>query len=123
MLIIWASNMVRFQNRNDLIDYVAKHSNDYTIRRSVIEGKVELLGGFSCIPPSTEGGWILCVTSIHDRHWNVAIVVDKKRPLVFTISDPPWKLWCGDLSTHELMRGDYPETYAQIRDSYIGAKK
>lgn len=110
--------MVHFQTRDHIIAWLERHCPRKAIVRAIDEGKIELLGGFSQIPPSNHHGWIVRVTSIHKRVWLVAIIPNK-RQTDYEIRIPkevPWKYWCGDFFTHKIFQGDKPWLYQAIKE-------
>ena len=80
------------------------------------DGTVEFLGGFDKIPPGELPGWIIRVTSEHNRVWLMGVVPDKVRP-TFTLvqlTKIPWEHWT-DPTGDPLYDGDKPHEYAQLR--------
>lgn len=77
---------------------------------------VEFLGGFSEIPPQAQPGWIVRVTSIHDRVWLLGVVPDKVRLTfhIYLLKKIPWETWT-DPTGDSLYDGDHPDEYAQLR--------
>ena len=56
----------RFITRDQLVDYVVSETRAVGrrgLKRALDTGKVEVLGGFSVIPPASSPGWIVRVTS------------------------------------------------------------
>lgn len=83
--------------------------------RAFLTGKVVVLGGFSSIPPSTNPGWILLVTSIHHRTWIIGVETNdiKHRYQVRTLDKIPWAKWVGGaialFRNSSLRYGDCPQ--------------
>lgn len=108
-------NPIRFQSRTDLINYVEQHPPRQAILRAINEGSVRVLGGFTSIPPGLESGWIIEVTSKHDRIWPVGVIVDdiKHRYIVRILDEVPWDMWAGKLGrNHPVYDGDKPQEFA-----------
>lgn len=113
--------MIHFQSKNDILDWLMDNCPRRPIVRALDHGKVEFLGGFDLIPPSTLPGWILKVTSIYGGKWNVAILANNIKHIyeIRIIKNIPWKNWVGELNgimRIELFCGDNPETYRRLRD-------
>lgn len=114
-------NPVRIRNRTDLVLYARDHVQSHSCERAIVEGRVECLGGFTRIPPKQGPGWMLKVTSRHDRVWLIAVTADdiKHTYQVWQADEIPWKFWDGLIypifqlhePTHGLRNGDKPEAY------------
>lgn len=107
--------MIHFQSKENIIDWLIDNCPRPAIVRALECGIVEFLGGFKPIPPSTLPGWILKVTSIHDRKWNVAILANGIKHIyeIRIIKSVPWKNYCGGKLS--LYQGDNPEKYKGLR--------
>lgn len=111
--------MIRFETKNSIIKWLVNNCPRPLIVRSLQRSGAECLGGFSLIPPSTERGWILRVTSPHGRTINVAVLAYKDKPRygIRILSDVPWEYWKGDsYSVSKLYIGDNPLLYKHLRD-------
>ena len=107
--------------RTALIDLMIEETTIPAIKRARKDGKIEVLGGFTQIPPGTTGGYILRVTAKYGTEYLVALRPDPvthhyRVSLVETI---PWEFWAGDMlhDPHDfvLCNGDNPEEYEQWR--------
>ena len=96
------------RTRDQLLDHIATHCNQRSIRRALAEGTVEVYGGFITDPPS----WIVYITSAFKHSWIVA-VTDKG--IVRVLKTVPWRLYTGGPAP--LYRGDRPRHYTELRDS------
>ena len=110
--------MQHFRNRDDLVAWLETRPLRKAISRALQEGTVEVMGGFYIIPPTYLPGWIVRITSIHKRTWNVAIVVHKplNRYIVYIIDKIPWRHWAGGDTTNSLYAGDHPKEYRRLKD-------
>lgn len=117
--------MIHFQSKENIIDWLIENCPRPAIVRALEQGKIEYLGGFDPIPPSTLPGWIIKVISIHDKQWNIAILANdiKHGYEIRIIKTIPWKNWIGTdyLANHksfriELFSGDNPILYKELRD-------
>lgn len=115
--------MIHLRSKEDIIDWLMDNCPRPAIERALVDGRVEFLGGFKPIPPSTLPGWILKVTSLHDKQWNVAVLANdikhcyEIRIIIFI----PWKNWVGTYSWNgefrpDLFSGDNPKLYKELRD-------
>lgn len=120
--------MIHFQTENDIIDWLIDNCPRPAIARALDHGKVEYLGGFNLIPPSTLPGWILKVTSVHGKQWIIAVLANDTKHVyeIRIIKSVPWKNWIGtdSLFNHRTFRiklfsGDNPELYKELRDERI----
>lgn len=106
--------------REDLIEYLVAHSPRPAISRAIAEGRpIELLGGFSHIPPSNMPGWIIRIISRFGKKFYAALRVHKiwKHELfVELLEHVPWNYWDGDKSENELYKGDRPELYRRLKN-------
>lgn len=106
--------------RSELVEYAARHTAwSRTLRRAFDTGTVEVLGGFSTIPPWASSGWIIRVTSRFERDRLIAVCCDRAKPVmrVAEIDDVPWKYWDGmeDRKVKSFYDGDHPHLYAKKR--------
>ena len=110
--------MVHFQTRDHIISWLDRHCPRKAIVRAINEGKTELLGGFSNIPPSRKSGWVIRITSSYGRVWLVAITENTAKTdfAIGLLKGVPWAHWCGDLMPGKLYRGDKPWLYQAIKE-------
>lgn len=111
--------MKKIRGRDSLINYILDSSPRRSIRRAILEGTVEYLGGFSEIPPGTDPGWILRVNSpITGKHWNVAVIAvgHSTNYRLQLVDKVRWEFWVGYCGNAELYRGDNPDKYVKLRD-------
>jgi len=112
--------MTHFQSRTHVILWLEKNCSRKAITRALYEGQVEFFGGFNPIPPTTQPGWIMRVTSAHGRTWYVAIICYDRRYGIRILKDVPWDKWHGTDSRGvfgpSLYRGDHPEKYWELRE-------
>lgn len=111
-------NPNRFSSRTSLIEYVREHSPRRAIARAIDEGTVEVLGGFSVIPPGTGPGWLLKITSKHRNSWIIAVAVNEITHTysVYELDRVPWEEWAGDrFREHPVYDGDEPFVYYRER--------
>jgi len=91
------------------------------IARAMQEGTVEVVGAFHLISPAYPGGWIVRVTSIYKRTWNIAIsplMTGGKNPYwVRIIPKILWKHWAGRTGGGSLCNGDHPDEYRRLKDA------
>ena len=108
-------------DRQDLINLVAHGAPAPACRRACLTGKVEVLGGFLEIPPSTSPGWIVQVTTKRGNVHLVAVFPDDvlHKYLVYGVGVVPWHLWVGPEDYRwgwNIYDGDHPRAY-KIRRS------
>ena len=107
-------------DRQDLINLVAYGAPAPACRRACLTGTVEVLGGFSEVPPSTSPGWIVRVTTKRGNVHLVGISPDDiwHKYWVRAVDAVPWHLWEGspcDPAVYSIYSGDHPETYRTRR--------
>lgn len=109
------------QSRTDLILYAQTNCESNACKRAFTTGTVVVLGGFSTIPPSTNPGWVLLVTSKHCRTWIIGVEGDDARHCyhVRSLDRIPWEKWVGGSSLtfrgkplYWLSAGDKPRVAA-----------
>ncbi len=128
--------MERLRNRNEIMAWLEVHAPYPSIKRAVVEGTTELLGVFRKIQPSGTMGWIVEVTSKHNRTWHVAIQSDvwKYKLYCHVISELFWKNWMGDISNGDLYEGgveisislyigDNPSKYNELKRKELKNEK
>lgn len=116
--------MVHFQSKDNVIDWLIDNCPRPAIERALIDGRIEFLGGFKPIPPSTLPGWILIVTSVYNTQWNIAILANDIKHIyeIRIIKYVPWKNWVGtnfwnnDSFRIKLFSGDNPKKYKELRN-------
>jgi len=113
---------IHFQSPLHIVSWLGQNCARKAICRAINEGQVEFLGGFKPIPPTTHPGWIMRVTSTHDRTWYVAVICYDRRYGIRILRDVPWGLWYGTDSRGvlgpSLYRGDHPEEYKILREAW-----
>lgn len=110
----------RITDRTSLIFWLNEFAPRRAIQRSLWEGTVELLGGFTLIPPSVHKGWIVRVESPLGGKWLVAIGPtprNLRKLRAFEIAEVPWEYYEGEAGNDEfrLRDGDHPEVYRERR--------
>ena len=104
--------MQRIQTRTELINFICNNIGQSAIKRACHSGTLRVLGGFSLIPPSTRPGWIIMITSIHGRSWEIAVTSDDHRHIfhVWIANRIPWKYYVGqaDRGEYSIYDGDNP---------------
>ena len=109
--------MQHVRTRNDLIEWLENNDPYPRIKRALSEGQVENLGAFERIVPGSKPGWIIKVTSIHNKIWYIVIEVRSKGIIhIWEINTVPWEFWIGDQSKNKLYQGDNPKKYKELRD-------
>lgn len=109
---------MRIRTRNNLIEFIENNAPTKSIFRAVLNHN-ENLGGFRRFDWQLGGGWIVRVTSKHNRQWLLAIHFNENTfsgYLIWVISKVPWQYWEGDKSENPLYQGDDPITYKYLRD-------
>lgn len=105
--------MVRFVDKQDIINWIELHTTRRSVLRALKEGAVEFLGGFSQTSFNTRSPiWIVKVTSIFDRTWVIAIYTNGAITYLRVV---PWIYWVGGKTNNTLYCGDNPEEYKKIR--------
>lgn len=112
--------MIHLRNRKDLLDFIEANAPAPAIRRAMVYGSVELLGGFSPLPPNNSGGWIVKIITAHDKIYHVGVYTVGNKYVCKTISHVPWNKYVG-LSTDPsgmLACGDNPKQNHMIKIAY-----
>jgi len=105
---------MRIRSREQLLNWLPGELSRLG-RRSIVRamehrnGKVELLGGFSSISPGNDPGWIVRVTSVHNKRWSVAVIPRRDEVGIRLVDTVPWCLWVGGKTP--LYQGDDPVFY------------
>ena len=109
---------VHFQTRDDILRWLISHCPRKAIVRSLLQDRAELLGGFNNIPPSGRPGWIVRVTSIHNRKWIVAVVPCHGIPdyEIRILKQVPWKNYVGNTREKSFYSGDRPWLYRIMKE-------
>lgn len=114
--------MQRIETRTQLINFICENISQNAIVRACYRGTVRVLGGFSRVPPSTAPGWIVAVTSIHDRTWLVAVTTDDHRHIfhAWVTNAIPWRYYVGrmDRGEYSIYDGDDPQQACLMRENY-----
>lgn len=109
---------MEIRTRNDLIAWLEDNAPYPRIKRALVEGTNENLGGFSRALPYT-AGWIVKIKG-KKKEWIVVIVAGTclgDRYMPYIINKVPWNWWEGDKSKNLLYQGDNPEEYRRLRDA------
>ena len=118
--------MIHFQSKTHIILWLEQNCSRMAIVRALYEGQVEFFGGFNPIPPTTYPGWIIRVTSAHDRIWYVAVIAYQNRYGIRVLRDVPWGNWCGVFCNtgfrKHLFSGDDPTEYLKLKEIWNGYK-
>lgn len=113
--------MIHFQNKNHILMWLEKNCSRKAICRALQEGKIEFLGGFKPIPPTSYPGWIVQVTSVFGKVWCIAVIAYQDRYGIRVLEDVPWNKWVGSTAKNRtiLMNGDHPEKYWELRHEIL----
>lgn len=108
--------------RSDFILWVAEHAPRPSVSRSILAGDVEVLGGYTQIPPSTNPGWIIKTTSRHGKEYIIAVTLKERVLHVRLIKKIPWEHYNGKLNRgmYCIYDGDEPRKYLleKVRRNY-----
>lgn len=113
------NNPGRINSRTSLLDVAYDLRPSNALGRSIREGRVTVLGGFTAIAPHNLPGFICYVRSRFGRTWFQAILVDEihhgyKSVL---IEDIPWfewaGRWIGGKEAWSVYNGDIPQIIAE----------
>ena len=111
--------MNHFQSRTHIILWLENNCPRPAIIRSLYEGQVEFFGGFDPVPPTSDPGWILRVTSAQGKIRYVAVIAYRDHYGIRILKDVPWGDWAGmhsqGLVRNHLYSGDYPAEYQELR--------
>ena len=110
--------MTHFQSRTHLILWLENNCSRKAIVRALYEGQVEFFGGFNPVPPTEQPGWIIRVTTAHDKTFYVAVIAYQNRYGIRILRDVPWGSWVGSAAKNRtvLMNGDHPAEYWELRE-------
>lgn len=111
--------MIHFLTRSDLILWIDANCKHRSICRSLWNGRVELLGGFTQIPPGTDPGWVVRVTTPNNKVWIVAVVQNHINGNLasWVLDEIPWKYYAGKKhGDKSLYNGDFPCTYYSMKE-------
>jgi len=117
---------MEIRTRNDLIKWLEDNATCPAIKRALIYGSNENLGGFGKIIGNAPG-WIVKVTG-KKQEWIVGIFPNTNLLLIksdityscYILNKVPWRCWEGDKSKNSLYQGDYPERYKELRNGETG---
>lgn len=120
-------SQVHFQSRLHIVSWLEKNCPRKAIVRALSEGSVEFYGGFSPVPPTTDPGWIMRVTSVYDKTWYVAVISSQNHYGIRILRDVPWGYWYGTYKwpvcykndnkfRQQLYSGDHPEEYLKLKE-------
>ena len=109
--------MTHFQSRTHLILWLENNCPRPAIVRALYEGQIEFFGGFNPIPPTTQPGWIIRVTSAHGKTRYVAVIAYRDHYGIRILRDVCWGSWVGSTAKNRtaLMNGDHPIEYWELR--------
>ena len=104
--------MIHFQSKDHLLMWLENNCPRKGIVRALRDGTAEHLGGFSTIPPTSQPGWIVRVTSVHDREYIVAVIAYQNRYGIRVLKEVPWVYWDGGRDGDaSFINGDNPAVY------------
>ncbi len=109
-----------------MIAYICDHAPQSAIARACHTGTVQVLGGFSCVPPGTRPGFIVAVTSVHERTWLIAVTTDDHKHIfhVWVVESVPWEYYVGRDGPcdgeYSIYDGDNPERAKQAKENTCG---
>ena len=115
--------MERIETRTQLIDFICENISSYAIGLAChhSEGSVQVLGGFSRIHPTSKPGWIVVVTSCHERTWIIAVTAHDHEHIFKTwiIDSIPWRYYVGQRgqATYSIYNGDNPIQSCRAREA------
>lgn len=114
--------MERIETRSQLIRFIEKDAVHRAIGRACHHenGSVQVLGGFSMIPPTERPGWIVSITSAYGQTWLVAVLaydyehVFKSR----VVEAIPWSLYVGQTGReYNIYDGDNPVAACRAKEN------
>lgn len=110
--------MQRIDTRTQLINAIRNGIGMSAVSRACVTGTVEVLGGFSRIPPMPLPGWVVMITSIHGQTWLIAVTPDDHRHVFNTglIESAPWRYYVGRDGGCSIYDGDDPEQACIARE-------
>ena len=112
---------IHFQSRLHIVSWLEKTCPRKAIVRALSEGSVEFYGGFNSVPPTTDPGWIIRVTSIYGKTWYVAIIAYRDHYGIRILRDVFWGSWVGTVFWDDgkfrtqIFSGDNPKIYKELR--------
>jgi len=111
-------------HRQQLINWLLKNVTDRVILNAIESGRIENYGGFNPLPTTNFPGWVVAVTSVRNKTYNIAIVADINFTMRwFRIKDVPWSDWVGDTATSKVHQGDNPEKYQELKNASTKTNK
>jgi len=113
--------MQRIETRTQLVNFICRAIPLHAIGRAACVGTVQVMGGFSRVPPLPKPGWVVSFTSIHGRTWIVAVIPDEQHHIfkAHIIETIPWEYYIGrsDQEEYSIYNGDNPQ------QAYLARKK
>lgn len=119
---------IHFQSRLHIVSWLEKTCPRKAIVRALSEGQVEFFGGFDLIPPTTQPGWVIRVTSIYGKIWYIAVIAYRNHYGIRILKDIPWGNWVGTVFWDsnsfrtQMFSGDSPEEYLELRKIWNESK-
>jgi hypothetical protein len=115
------SQRVVIHTRDDLLNFLSSSVHRRSMHRALNEGNVEVLGGFSRIPPRDESGWCVRASSPDSYYWYEFGVTAGQGGIyrVWNLTPNggiPWKYYVGWQPAYQynvLMTGDDPGYYLE----------
>jgi hypothetical protein len=106
--------------RDDLLSFIEDRVNRRGMVRALTNGDVEVLGGFSSIPPRNLPGWIVKAdTGLRAYHLAVTVEQGGVHRVWNLVGGVPWESWVGDneaFKNNRLTTGDHPDLYIERRN-------
>jgi len=113
-------SQVHFQSRLHIVHWLEKNCPRKAIVRALREGSVEFYGGFNPVPPTTDPGWVMRVTSVYGKVWYVAVISSQNHYGIRILRDVPWSNWVGvrpwGVFRGQMFSGDHPEKYLKLKE-------
>ncbi len=115
--------MNRIIDKNSLLAWLEQYAPYMMIQRALKDpnAKHENLGYFKVVPPTSLPGWIVKVTSTHDKTWVVVIqgvpFTNTYRTWVMLDGNIEWKYWIGNTCVNPLWVGDHPGDYKELKEN------
>ena len=95
--------MIRFINRDDIISWIKSHTTRRSVIRTIEEGAVEYLGGFSQVVSYIKAPIFICrITSIYNRTWIIGVYTNGA---ITYLNAVPWQFYVGGESTYSPQNG------------------
>lgn len=106
--------MPTINSRDDLLNWLSDRTVYRSVKRHIALGHVEVLGGFTVIPPYLLPGWFVIVTFIGEGD-RATIISIQSDGTIQEHSSVPWKYWCGEGRENLAYRGDDPSKYLELK--------